>query len=476
MNVYMPEPYKIKVVYKNEQPSAEIGAIISRAVDIITDIISETHGNRGDRDCDMVVNITLETMPDDILGSSGISHYAENLTISPDFPIEQEITLNKTRIESTLLQVGSFNGDNTSKKLLAVMIHEILHGLGISSISGYDVGWVIFLNNGRTWYVGKNGDQVGSRAIQEYRNILNNPAIKRIPVENNFGAGTAYSHWEEGKKAGFNKEYRFWDGVYHPSLPNEIMTGFSGNEYFTGLTAGALEDYGYKINWDSSYIVAYPENLIEALPAGYTPPEEEVQQEIAAETGPFVDNSESVPVPKGPLGGIIAKGFSCFPNHAYVTLKNQNQEEKCMMKDLVIGDVIQTGPETWSEVFGFTHADTSSFNTFLKIETVNHASITLTPGHYLYVNDSLKLARDVEIGDCLNKTDKVVNIQTTVCQGLINPHTLDGKIMVNGIEASNYTDFLAAAVAHKLMSPWRLAYQVGKTINSFKDLDQPIKA
>ena len=466
----MPEPYKIKVVY-NEEPSAEIGAIVTRAVEILTNIISETHGNRGDRDNDMLVNITLETMPEDILGSSGITQYANNPDITPDFPIEQEITLNKTRFESNLLQVGSFNGDNTSKKLLSVMIHEILHGLGISSISGYDVGWVIFLNKGRTWYIGKNGNKDSSRAIQEYGKILKNSTIDRIPVENNFGAGTAYSHWEEGRKEGFSKEYRFWEGVFHPALPNEIMTGFSGNEYFTGLTAGALEDYGYKINWDSPYIVAYPENLIETLPEGYTPPADEVQQEISAETAPFVDNADPVPVPAGPLGGIIAKGFSCFPNQVYVTLKNN---EWRLMKDVVIGDVIQTGPDTWSEVYGFTHADTTSYNTFLIIET-EKGSITLTPGHYLYVNKGdLKLARDVEIGDCLNKTDKVVQIRTTICQGLINPHTLDGKIMVNGIEASNYTDFLAAAVAHKLMLPWRVAYQVGKTVSSFKNLDRPL--
>ena len=48
------------------------------------------------------------------------------------------------------------------------------------------------------------------------------------------------------------------------------MTGFSGNEYFTGLTAGALEDYGYKINWNSQYITAdYPTDLIQQLPPGY---------------------------------------------------------------------------------------------------------------------------------------------------------------------------------------------------------------
>lgn len=462
----MPEPYKIKLVY-NEPPSAEIDGIIRQAVDILTNVICETHGNRDKRDCDMVVNIIIEDMPDDILGSSGITEYANNVNISPDFPIAQEITLNKKRIENNLLQVGSFNGDNTSKKLLSVILHEMLHGIGICSISGHDVGWVVFLNKGRTWFVGKK-DQP-SRAILEYGKILNNPAIDRIPVENNFGSGTAYSHWEEGVKDDFSKDYRFWEGVFHPALPNEIMTGFSGNEYFTGLTAGALEDYGYKINWNSPYIVSYPDNLIEPLPVDYVQPQEEIQQEIAAETGPFI---EARPVPVGPLGGIVA-AFGCFPNHVYVTGRSGAQ---IMMKDLVIGDQIKTGPDTWSEVYGFTHTDTTSMNTFLTIETASKKSITLTPGHYVYVNKSstdlkdlndfkdLKLARDIEIGDCLNKTDKVTRISTVVCQGLINPHTFDGKIMVNGIQASNYTDFLDASVAHTLLLPWRLAYQVGQSI------------
>jgi hypothetical protein len=52
--------------------------------------------------------------------------------------------------------------------------------------------------------------------------------------------------------------------VFHPALPEEIMTGLAGNRfYFTKLTAGALADHGYKVNMSSSNIVPYPPGLIQ---------------------------------------------------------------------------------------------------------------------------------------------------------------------------------------------------------------------
>ena len=60
-------------------------------------------------------------------------------------------------------------------------------------------------------------------------------------------------------KDGFVKEDRFYDygsgNVFHPALPEEIMTGIAGNKfYFTKLTAGALVDHGYNVNMNSSNI------------------------------------------------------------------------------------------------------------------------------------------------------------------------------------------------------------------------------
>jgi hypothetical protein len=169
---------------------------------------------------------------------------------------------------SSLLSTVTFN--NTAVvKLIPVMIHEMLHGLGIASLqTGYiTVGWDQFLDSSKIWYAGSNGDWTTSEAIKAYRELIGSQ-VYRIPVENSFGQGTAYSHWEEGIKDGFVKDARYYDygtgNVFHPALPEEIMTGVAGNTfYFTKLTAGALADHGYNVNMNSSHIVPYPPSLIQ---------------------------------------------------------------------------------------------------------------------------------------------------------------------------------------------------------------------
>jgi hypothetical protein len=104
-------------------------------------------------------------------------------------------------------------------------------------------------------------------AVQAYREIVG-PQVQRIPVENHFGQGTAYSHWEEGMKDGFVKDARYFDygagNVFHPALPQEVMTGLASDIfYLTKLTTGALEDHGYVINENSVHIVPYPQDMIQ---------------------------------------------------------------------------------------------------------------------------------------------------------------------------------------------------------------------
>jgi hypothetical protein len=151
------------------------------------------------------------------------------------------------------------------------MIHEMLHGLGIASLPSTEdrVGWGSFLDASKTWYIGHQGDSINSRAIQAYRGVVGG-SVQRIPVENSFGQGTAYSHWEEGMKDGFVSETRTYDDgsgpIPYPALPNEIMTGIAGSTfYLTELTAGALLDYGYPVNELSDAIVPYPRQQIQSV-------------------------------------------------------------------------------------------------------------------------------------------------------------------------------------------------------------------
>ena len=87
--------------------------------------------------------------------------------------------------------------------------------------------------------------------------------ITGIPVEDDFGAGTVNSHFEEGydddAEHNFtNLEYVYdGEGVQHPTIPRDIMTGFiemDVNE-ISGITLGVLEDVGYYVNYGSQYCV-----------------------------------------------------------------------------------------------------------------------------------------------------------------------------------------------------------------------------
>jgi hypothetical protein len=119
----------------------------------------------------------------------------------------------------------------------AVILHEMGHILGIGTLWD-DLG---LLNSA--------GDYIGANALREYRTLSGNPSAGSVPVEHDFGPGTAGAHWDEDR---FNAE---------------LMTGFvepAGTPMpISRMTIGSLQDLGYSVN----YAAADPY----ALPGGGTP-------------------------------------------------------------------------------------------------------------------------------------------------------------------------------------------------------------
>jgi hypothetical protein len=100
-----------------------------------------------------------------------------------------------------------------------VVLHEMSHSLGFGSI--WDrLGLVT------------NGLFTGDNAVDEY--LLMGGSGSGVPVEQDGGAGTAGSHWDE------------------ETFGNELMTGYinDGENYFTAMSAAAFEDLGYVIRSD----------------------------------------------------------------------------------------------------------------------------------------------------------------------------------------------------------------------------------
>lgn len=192
----------------------------------------------------------------------------------------------------------------------------------------------------------------------------------------------------------------------------------------------------------------------------------------------ITDNVTAVPMPncndqEGPDSDPVATPYptrssppniptdiwECFPATATATLEDRSKKPLHLLR---IGDVVQVGPSKFSPVFMFTHRLSQGMYTFVVISGT-HTTISLTPGHYLYINDRLTMAKTVRPGDRLRLADGsediVKSVNMELKQGLYNPQTLHGDIVVDGVLASTYTSAIAPTVAHPLLAPLRMIFR-----------------
>jgi hypothetical protein len=99
-----------------------------------------------------------------------------------------------------------------------VVLHEMSHSLGFGSI--WDRKGLV-----------SNGEYTGANAVQQFHNM---GGTGNILVEQDGGAGTAGSHWDE------------------ETYGNELMTGYlnDGPNYFTAMSAASFADLGYQLHSD----------------------------------------------------------------------------------------------------------------------------------------------------------------------------------------------------------------------------------
>lgn len=144
---------------------------------------------------------------------------------------------------------------------------------------------------------------------------------------------------------------------------------------------------------------------------------------------------------------------TCFPAEATVRLSNGKTSR---MDELRIGDQVETLPGHFSPIYLFTHRDLNTVSNFVHIRT-SAGSLLVSGGHFIYIEGCLRKARDVRVGHTLQgrKGGVVLNITNVLRQGLFNPHTRSGDIMVDGILASVYTEAVSPNRAHALLAPLR---------------------
>lgn len=154
-------------------------------------------------------------------------------------------------------------------------------------------------------------------------------------------------------------------------------------------------------------------------------------------------------------------GGACFPSAALVDVVGVGS---VAILDLSIGQSVRTGPGSFSVVFAFSHRNPDAISEFLVLETESGHGIELSPGHFIPTNGTIQLARDVRVGDevllASGQTTAVLDVRRITRRGLFNPHTTDGRIVVNGIVATTYTESVEPGVASALLVPVRILYRM----------------
>lgn len=164
--------------------------------------------------------------------------------------------------------------------------------------------------------------------------------------------------------------------------------------------------------------------------------------------------------PSPSASNIIANPYAgqalCFPGHATVQLSTG---ERRKMKDVRIGDVVRSRAGETSKIFTFSHHDPFSYAIYVTIWTGCNRKLSLTEGHFLYVNRRLREAETVRIGDYLTLGNGSMCMVTAVCRelhrGVFNPHSLVGNLLVNDIWTSSYTSAMPYRSAHGMLTPIR---------------------
>jgi len=129
---------------------------------------------------------------------------------------------------------------------------------------------------------------------------------------------------------------------------------------------------------------------------------------------------------------------------------------KVAMKDLTVGDDVLTASGQYQTVYTINHFHHTKPTNFLQIHTeldgdkIDNA-LELSPMHLVYIEgkEYPVPAINVKVGDYLQTLDdrprKVNDIRIIRRNGLYNPITTDGTMVVDGIVTSSYTSFTGNA-------------------------------
>jgi len=184
----------------------------------------------------MQININIGPMDANTLGYTQIDDYYYD-SVNKYVIKQGTIVFNQTLVSSLKSQVR-VGGYSTFYYML---MHEMGHVFGIGAL--FSTNNLQISAGGTNWYTGSNAITQYKSYFTQYTNLT------YIPIEDNGGGGTANVHLEEGPEGSTSSNNRSYNGVFHPGLDHELMTGWSDSISsplpLSRITIGCMQDLGY---------------------------------------------------------------------------------------------------------------------------------------------------------------------------------------------------------------------------------------
>jgi len=176
-----------------------------------------------------VPNLTIDASGVDIDGPGSILGQAGATTFSAEGAFGSAFAVSNTGIMQ--FDTADLDAMETAGRLGEVILHEMAHVMGFTD---FFWDWA-----GATDGSGSDATYTGAVGLTTYQSEFD-PLATFVPVEEDFGQGTAFAHWDEAL---------FGNPGASPAASTgnrELMTGFLDSPTFlSDTTLGSFEDIGY---------------------------------------------------------------------------------------------------------------------------------------------------------------------------------------------------------------------------------------